>query len=57
MLTALPGTEIATRPIRGLAPAVLGVCRRAGDDRPLVTAFVEIAQQEAARWLQEQRPG
>jgi DNA-binding transcriptional LysR family regulator len=47
-LTALPGADIVTRPVRGLAPAVLGVCRRLGDDRPLVTAFVEIARAEAA---------
>lgn len=42
-LTRLPGPDIVTRPIRGLAPAVLGVCRRAKDDRPLVTAFLESA--------------
>jgi DNA-binding transcriptional LysR family regulator len=43
MLTRLPGPGIVTRPIRGLAPAVLGVCRRAGDDRPVVSAFLEAA--------------
>ena len=50
VLQALPGTDITTRPVRGLAPAVLGVCRRLGDDRPLVTAFVETAVREAAAW-------
>jgi DNA-binding transcriptional LysR family regulator len=50
MLAALPGADIVTRPIRGLGPAVLGVCRRAGDDRPLVRAFIDIARQEAASW-------
>jgi DNA-binding transcriptional LysR family regulator len=34
---------LVTRPVRGLTPAVLGVCRRAGDDRPLVAAFLQTA--------------
>ena len=37
------GTGIVTRPIHGLGPATLGVCRRANDTRPLVTAFVDTA--------------
>jgi hypothetical protein len=48
MLTALPGPDIVTRLIRGLTPAVLGVCRRVGDDRPLGTAFIGPARREAA---------
>jgi DNA-binding transcriptional LysR family regulator len=43
MLTRLAGTGIVTRPVRGLGPATLGVCRRESDDRALVTAFVEAA--------------
>lgn len=48
MLTALPGPDIVTRPIRGLPPAQLGVCRRAGDDRPLVLAFIRCATEHAS---------
>ena len=44
MLTRLPGTGIVTRPIRGLGPATLGVCRRTNDGRALVSAFVETAE-------------
>ena len=51
MLTRLPGPDLVTRPVRGLPPAVLGVCRRANDDRPLVTAFVEAARVTAGRGL------
>lgn len=47
MLGRVPGSGIVTRPVRGLAPAFLGVCRRQGDDRPLVTAFVATAGAEA----------
>jgi DNA-binding transcriptional LysR family regulator len=47
MLAALSGTDVVTRPVRGLGPAVLGVCRRIGDDRELVRAFIEIARREA----------
>jgi hypothetical protein len=32
---------IVTRPVRGLTPALLGVCCRPHDDRSLVRAFVE----------------
>jgi hypothetical protein len=47
MLTHLPGPDIVTRPISGIPPAVLGVCRRAGDRRPLVEAFLRIARERA----------
>jgi hypothetical protein len=50
MLTALPDTEIVTRPVPGLGSAVLGVCRRVSDDRELVRAFIETARREAAGW-------
>lgn len=46
MLTRLSGTGIVTRPIRGLGPATLGVCRRANDARPLVSAFLDTATTE-----------
>lgn len=46
-LGRLPG-DLVTRPVRGLEPAVLGVCRRRTDDRPEVIAFVELARDEAA---------
>ena len=46
MLTRLSGTGIVTRPIRGLGPATLGVCRRANDTRPLVSAFMDTAKTE-----------
>lgn len=40
--------DLVTRPVRGLPPAVLGVCRRQTDDRPEVHAFVELARAEAS---------
>ena len=40
--------DLVTRPVRGLPPAVLGVCRRQTDDRPEVNAFVELARAEAS---------
>jgi DNA-binding transcriptional LysR family regulator len=46
MLTRVSGTGIVTRPIRGLGPATLGVCRRENDTRPLVSAFVHTATTE-----------
>jgi DNA-binding transcriptional LysR family regulator len=48
MLTQLPGPDIVTRPIRGLAPAAVGVCSRTNDNRPLITAFVQSAVAAAA---------
>jgi hypothetical protein len=32
------------------------VCRRTGDDRDLVVAFIDVARREAADW-QRARPG
>lgn len=43
LVLARSGAGIVTRPVRGLGPAVLGVCRRGDDIRPLVTAFVATA--------------
>jgi DNA-binding transcriptional LysR family regulator len=45
MLTLLPA-GLVTRPVRGLTPAVLGACRRAGDDRPVVAAFLRTAEEQ-----------
>ncbi len=47
MLTRLPD-GLVTRPVRGLGPAVLAVCWRATDTRPLVAAFVESARAAAS---------
>ena len=46
-LRALPGADLVTRPVRGIAPAVLGVCRREGDHRDLVQAFNAVAVEQA----------
>ena len=48
MLGRLPD-GLTTRPVRGLAPAVLGVCRRSDDQRDEVLAFVETARAVAGR--------
>ena len=48
MLGGSSDIGIVTRPIRGLGPASLGVCRRSNDDRPLVIAFVETATTAAS---------
>ena len=53
MLTRLSGTGIVTRPIRGLGPATLGVCRRANDTRPLVSAFMDTATETPATATRE----
>jgi DNA-binding transcriptional LysR family regulator len=45
-LSRLPA-DLVTRPVRGLEPALLGVCRRMNDDRPEVHAFVELARTAA----------
>lgn len=42
-------TGIVTRPVRGLTPALLGVCRRERDDRSLVRDFVDTAVEVARR--------
>lgn len=47
VVRSLPWDDIAVRPVRGLAPATLAVCRRHGDARPLVDAFVEVCRQVA----------
>jgi DNA-binding transcriptional LysR family regulator len=36
-------SDLVTRPVRGLEPAVLGVCRRVGDARPAVQSFLDVA--------------
>lgn len=43
----LPWNDITTRPIRGLAPAIVAACWRADDRRPIVRAFVECARRLA----------
>lgn len=43
----LPWKDLVARPVRGLAPAIVAVCWRAGDDNPLVRAFVASAQRVA----------
>ncbi|MGG5259881.1 LysR family transcriptional regulator [Phycicoccus avicenniae] len=48
-LATLPGADLVTRPVRGLTPAVLGVCRRTADDRALVHTFVDAAREAAGR--------
>lgn len=40
VVASLPWTDLVSRPVTGLSPATLAVCHRAGDDRPLVAAFV-----------------
>lgn len=44
---ALPFTDLVTRPVRGLAPAIVAACWRADDHRPLVQAFVRCARRVA----------
>jgi DNA-binding transcriptional LysR family regulator len=43
VVRALPWTDLVVRPVNGLAPATLAVCRRSGDTRPMVDAFVRSA--------------
>jgi len=43
VVSALPWTDLVVRPVDGLAPATLAVCRRHGDTRPVVDAFVRSA--------------
>lgn len=40
----LPWDDLVTRPVDGLRPATVALCRRADDDRPLVHAFIEAAR-------------
>lgn len=42
--------DVEARPVRGLAPAIVAVCWRAGDDNPLVRAFVATARRIAEDW-------
>jgi DNA-binding transcriptional LysR family regulator len=44
---ALSWPDLVTRPVRGLAPAVVAVCWRTDDARPLVRAFVACARRIA----------
>lgn len=46
--TTVPWTDLVTRPVRGLAPAVVAVCCRADDRNPIVRAFVACAREVAA---------
>lgn len=43
VVTSLPWDDLVARPVTDLAPATLAVCHRAGDDRPLIEAFVRHA--------------
>jgi DNA-binding transcriptional LysR family regulator len=43
--TVLPFPDLTTRPVRGLAPAVVAACWRDGDRNPLIAAFVQCARQ------------
>ena len=43
----LPWPDLATRQVRGLAPAIVAACWRADDRSPLITAFVECARRAA----------
>lgn len=45
--STLPWKDLVARPVRGLAPAIVAVCWRAGDDNPLVRAFVACARRIA----------
>lgn len=42
-VTALP-PDLVTRPVRGLGPAHVAICHRAGTTHPIVGAFVETAR-------------
>ena len=44
----VPWSDLVTRPVRGLAPAVAAVCCRADDRNPIVRAFVACAREVAA---------
>ncbi len=47
IVPALPWTDLVTRPVQGLAPAVVAACWRADDRRPVVEAFVACARRVA----------
>lgn len=40
----LPWTDLTTRPVDGLAPAVVGICWRPADQNPLVEALIDCAR-------------
>ncbi|MBY0502581.1 MAG: LysR family transcriptional regulator [Bryobacteraceae bacterium] len=44
---ALPWTDLTTRPVDGLAPAVVGMCWRPADENPFVEALVDCAKHTA----------
>lgn len=48
----LPWTDLVTRPVRGLAPAIVAVCWRAGEGNALVQAFVACAHKTATNGRQ-----
>lgn len=50
---ALPWSDLITRPVDGLPPAVVGICWRPQDANPIVEAFVQCARAIAA----ELQPG
>jgi DNA-binding transcriptional LysR family regulator len=51
---ALPWTDLVSRPVRGLAPAIVAACWRSDDTRPIVRAFVACARRTAE--LRQPRP-
>ncbi|MEV6554998.1 LysR family transcriptional regulator [Nocardia sp. NPDC051756] len=48
-----PWSGVITRPLLDVAPSVLAVACRAGEDRPLVAAFIRIATKVAAELIAE----
>ncbi|MFC9440765.1 LysR family transcriptional regulator [Nocardia sp. NPDC057030] len=48
-----PWSGVITRPLLDVAPSVLAVACRAGDDRPLVAAFIRVATKVAAELIDE----
>jgi DNA-binding transcriptional LysR family regulator len=46
--SSLPWSDLVVREVVGLAPAEVAVCRRAGDENPLVAAFVAVARATSA---------
>lgn len=48
-----PWSGVITRPLLDVAPSVLAVACRAGDDRPLVEAFIRIATKVGAELIAE----
>ncbi|MFE9576125.1 LysR family transcriptional regulator [Nocardia sp. NPDC006044] len=48
-----PWSGVITRPLLDVAPSVLAVACRAGDDRPLIAAFIRVATKVAAELIAE----